>query len=529
MKKLSLQLKTALILVVFAVLIISVACISVVYRIKQHAVEEATLQAIDYTYLIADFVDGDRIEGYLETLQKDEYYEQVQKFLNACQTNSSLEYCYVYVPNEEDLVYIWDADGNGKACDLGEHEQYMEDGYKATCMAIAAGKESEYAFGVQTKDETYGYIVSMIIPIYNSEGDTVAIAGADASVPEVTDSIKQFLRVVALNIALVVLVCSVGFFFVVRRKLVRPIGMLNQAAGEIVNNLESGGEVSFNIHSGDEIEGLARSFEKMYGEVRDYIERLSEITVEKERIGIELSVAKEIQASMLPSIFPAFPERTDVDIYATMDPAKEVGGDFYDFFLIDPQHLGIVIADVSGKGIPAALFMMISKTMIKNRTLTGGTPAEVLAFVNNELYENNKAEMFVTAWLGILDLESGTLTAANAGHEYPVLRRKGGVYEPIRDPHGLVLAVMGNMQYVDYEISLSPGDMLYIYTDGVTEATNEQDELYSEQRMVEALNRHTEENCEQLLHAMSKELQDFVKDAPQFDDITMLALTYYGQ
>ena len=173
--------------------------------------------------------------------------------------------------------------------------------------------------------------------------------------------------------------------------------------------------------------------------------------------------------------------------------------------------------------------MMISKTMIKNRTLTGGTPAEVLAFVNNELYENNKAEMFVTAWLGILDLGSGTLTASNAGHEYPVLRRKGGVYEPIRDPHGLVLAVMGNMQYVDYEISLLPGDMLYIYTDGVTEATNEQDELYSEQRMVEALNRHTEENCEQLLHAMSKELQDFVKEAAQFDDITMLALTYYGQ
>ena len=315
----------------------------------------------------------------------------------------------------------------------------------------------------------------------------------------------------------------------VRYRMIRPISLLNKASGEMVSNLESGAEFRIDVHTGDEIEELARSFEKMNGEVREYIRRLSEVTAEKERIGAELSVATRIQANMLPSIFPPFPDRSDMDIYATMHPAKEVGGDFYDFFLIDSSHLGVVIADVSGKGVPAALFMVIAKTLIKNRTLMGGTPAEILAFVNNQLCENNEEEMFVTVWLGILDLTTGLMTAANAGHEYPALKRKGGSFELFKDKHGFVLAGTENSRYRDYEIQFEPGDTLFVYTDGVTEAANADKELFKTSRMVEALNRHTTEACEPLLREMQKEIQSFVKAAPQFDDITMLALTYYGQ
>ena len=172
--------------------------------------------------------------------------------------------------------------------------------------------------------------------------------------------------------------------------------------------------------------------------------------------------------------------------------------------------------------------MVIAKTLIKNRALMGGTPAEILAFVNNQLCENNEEEMFVTVWLGILDLTTGLMTAANAGHEYPVLKRAGGEFELFKDKHGLVPAGMEDSGYRDYEISFAPGDMLFVYTDGVPEATNAQKELYRTDRMVEALNRHASEGCEGLLHEMKEEIQNFVQEAPQFDDITMLALTYYG-
>lgn len=218
-----------------------------------------------------------------------------------------------------------------------------------------------------------------------------------------------------------------------------------------------------------------------------------------------------------------------MDIYATMNPAKEVGGDFYDFFLIDQQHLGIVMADVSGKGVPVALFMVIAKTLIKNRALMGGTPAEILEFVNNQLCENNESEMFVTVWLGILNLTTGVMTASNAGHEFPAFRKKGGKFELIRDEHGFVLAGMEDMHYQNYEITFAPGDSLYLYTDGVVEATNAGEELFGDQRMLTALNKEPASGCKQTLHNVRDGIRDFVKDAAQFDDITMLCFTYYGE
>jgi sigma-B regulation protein RsbU (phosphoserine phosphatase) len=251
---------------------------------------------------------------------------------------------------------------------------------------------------------------------------------------------------------------------------------------------------------------------------------LAKITAEKERIGAELDVATKIQASMLPCIFPAFPDREEFDIYASMLPAKEVGGDFYDFFLIDETHLAIVIADVSGKGVPAALFMVIAKTLIKNNAQYGKAPKEIFETVNNQLCEGNESAMFLTAFMGILEIGSGKFTYVNAGHNPPVIKKAEGNYEWLVTKPGFVLAGMENMRYRQDEIVLGQGDTLYMYTDGVTEATNAQNELFSDPKLIEVLNRHKDDNLVELLHRVKIEIDLFVKDAPQFDDITMLAL-----
>lgn len=238
----------------------------------------------------------------------------------------------------------------------------------------------------------------------------------------------------------------------------------------------------------------------------------------------ELNVATNIQASMLPCIFPAFPERDEFNIYASMTPAKEVGGDFYDFFLVDEEHLAMVMADVSGKGVPAALFMVIAKTLIKNAAQIGLSPKEVLEKVNNQLCENNEAEMFVTVWLGILNIQTGDMVCANAGHEYPAIRRQGGKFELFKDRHGFVLAGMECSKYREYEMHLDKGDTLFVYTDGVPEATNASNELFANDRMIEALNKKDDSTSEEILMHVKESVDEFVGHAPQFDDLTMLAI-----
>ena len=255
---------------------------------------------------------------------------------------------------------------------------------------------------------------------------------------------------------------------------------------------------------------------------RRLLERQAADSSARQRIETELNVATQIQADMLPSIFPAFPERPEFDVYADMTPAKEVGGDFYDFFLVDHDHLALVIGDVSGKGVPAALFMVIAKTLLKNAAQVDLSPKAVLEKVNDQLCENNQAEMFVTVWLGIYEISTGKLTAANAGHEYPVLRRGDGTFTLIHDRHGFVLAGMEGSRYREYELALAPGDTLFVYTDGVTEATDGANTLYGTDRMLEALNSLPSGTPQELLHIVKESIGSFVGSVPQFDDITML-------
>lgn len=279
-----------------------------------------------------------------------------------------------------------------------------------------------------------------------------------------------------------------------------------------------------NVHG--EVGTLAKAFGEMAVNVEKYVENLTEITAENERISAELNVAQLIQADMLPNIFPTYQNRKEFEIFASMNTAKEVGGDFYDFFFIDRQHFAMVIADVSGKGVPAALFMVISKTLIKNQTLTGQSPKEILMTVNNQLCENNNEDMFVTVWLGIVDLETGIMTASNAGHEYPVMCRAGGEYELVKDKHGFVLAGMEDARYSEYEIKMNPGDRLFVYTDGVAEATDSSHEQYGTDRLLEVLDRCRNDSCEETVYAVKDSIDKFVGDAEQFDDITMISFKY---
>ena len=280
--------------------------------------------------------------------------------------------------------------------------------------------------------------------------------------------------------------------------------------------------------TGDEIEVLAESFAKQSARTALYIEQIQRVTAEKERIGAELDMASRIQGSQLPNLFPPFPDRKEFSLYASMDPAKEVGGDFYDFFMIDEDHMGFVIADVSGKGVPAALLLMVSRVLIKSGLQNGKSPAETLASVNNQLCESNDEEFFVTVWLAVLELSTGNGIAANAGHEHPVLRRAGGKYELQVYRHSLAVGVMKDVPFRQHQFHLNPGDSFFVYTDGVPEATDRNSELYGTGRMLEALNRDADAEPDQVLANLTADINRFVDGAEQFDDITMLGFRYRG-
>ncbi|MCR5403856.1 MAG: serine/threonine-protein phosphatase [Butyrivibrio sp.] len=258
-----------------------------------------------------------------------------------------------------------------------------------------------------------------------------------------------------------------------------------------------------------------------------YVIEYSERTVsEKQRIQSELLLAKSIQTAMLPHAFPLFPDRKEFDIYATMDPAREVGGDFYDLFMIDDDHLCMVIADVSGKGIPAALFMTVSKTILKSCAMLGNSASEILRKTNEGLTKDNQTGMFVTVWVGIIELSTGKISCSNAGHEYPAIMRKGGTFGILKDKHGFVLGGMPDMPYREYTIQLEHGDRLFLYTDGVPEATDRNNRMYGTDRMIAALNRTPNESPKKILETVRADINSFVKDAEQFDDLTMVCMEY---
>ena len=436
------------------------------------------------------------------------------------------------------MIFIADGDQASTYCPPGYYDTFNEkqistwmEGNKLSFLDRINGAKSMSA--VLLKMERYGYRCTAGKRLFDVNGYPVFIF-YDSDMTQAANAAKTFLWQYILVIVVVAVLAEIIILLFVNKRMVKPINELTNAAKAYTEDSQAEHRAGryfekLNIRSGDEIENLALTMKDMEAELADYVRNLTHVTAEKQRISTELDVASKIQEGMIPNIYPAFPERSEFDIYATMDTALDVGGDFYDYFLLDDDHLVMVMADVSGKGIPAALFMMASKIMLNNYSVTTrNSPAKILEAVNDSICSNNKAEMFVTVWLGIVEISSGKMIAANAGHEYPAIKKADGSFELYKDPHGIVVGAMSGMKYKDYEIQLEPGDMVFQYTDGVTEATDPSGELFGTERMLEALNYDSQAEPEMLLLHVREAIDDFVKEAAQFDDITMLGFKYLG-
>ena len=535
---------------VFFMGILTVAVAVIGYKLYYDSVMESfTTYAetvLEYAYRAAvKFSFGDMIADR----DMPEGYETLRSELNQIKDCSDIEYLYaIYFEDIDDLhslhyainaktqkelstgqpleeIYTY----MGKPCEEGG---FADDTLKLLQQAIKGRKRRN---GTLTGySDVYGHMLIGYRVIYDSEDNAVGLICVEIDINRINTDVHHYVRTVVLIAALFTALVIAISLFNTQRYLIGPIVSIAKSSNSFVKKMQSNAEpeelVYENVRTGTggELRLLADNVESLAAGVSSYMTNLKAATAEKERIGTELSLATKIQESMLPNTYPAFPDRPEFDIYATMTPAREVGGDFYDFFLVDSDHLCMVMADVSGKGVPAALFMMASKIILANNAMLGKSPAQILEDTNATICMSNHEEMFVTVWLGILEISSGKLTAANAGHEYPVICMPNGRFELFKDRHGFVIGGMDGMKYKEYEVQLTPGAKLFVYTDGVPEATNDENELFGTERMLTVLNEDTDASPESVLQNVRTAVDGFVKNAEQFDDLTMLCMEYKG-
>lgn len=377
------------------------------------------------------------------------------------------------------------------------------------------------------QDNEYGHNLDWFYPYFDSNGNVVAILGADIDVgKQEATSIRQSLTDIAPAVALFFITLLV-LIHIIDFKFLRPFYLISHHIQEFFKEGNKKNE-KFSVSGSYEIWFLSKSFDFMTSELDEYEESRAREIQERQRISTELELSSSIQSQFLPNKFPPYPDRREFDIFASMKPAKEVAGDFYDFFFTAPDKFVIVIADVSGKGFPAALFMMRSKTAIRAVAEQDYSPSSILEKVNYSLCEGNPKKMFVTVWLGVIDLTTGLMKCSNAGHEYPMIQRPGGDYTLYEDAHSPLLGLKKKLNLSEYELKLEPGGTLFVYTDGIPEAMNSSEEVYGLNRLKNALNTNKEDSLEGILSEITKDIANFTTDAEQFDDITMLGFRYFG-
>ena len=439
----------------------------------------------------------------------------------------------LFSPQTEGMFSVLPADQaqDLRATDNAELSEFVSDALARNTELRLINVDGEPCYVAGSPIKNIGWAVLSIVPKSTADQSTTEmLTQFNVIQSEATETFGSGMtKAVATILVLIaaVIIIAVTAAIILSKRIVKPLeAITNRVQSLGGDDLRFKMEDEYRTH--DEIEVLAESFSMLSGKTLEYISEVERVTAEKERIGAELSLATRIQADMLPNIYPAFPDRSEFDIYASMDPAKEVGGDFYNFFLTDDDHLCVFIADVSGKGVPAALFMMASMIILSNNAQMGKSPAQILQDTNAAICANNREEMFVTVWLGILEISTGRLTAANAGHEYPTVKKPDGSFELLKDKHGFVIGGMNGMRYKEYEIQLQPGSKVFLYTDGVPEATNGEEELFGIDRMLEALNKAPDASPYDTLQNVRKAVDGFVRDAEQFDDLTMVCLEYKG-
>ena len=484
------------------------------------------------TYHIADtaasLVNGENLNSYLSGNNQEEYRRTKSLLTSYCyRINVSL--IYVIQVDTSDygrFVSIFNPVNNDvdnsdyTEWELGYKRNTTNEEYRQKYKAIY-DEESDYetVYRINTTDGQHPHITT-IVPVKNNDEDVVALLCVQRPFRELQEARLPYIMNIIIATSVLAIIASIIAAHYIKNRFVKPIRKTSKEATRFAKE-NTKGEPLGEISKYEELSNLAHSIDT---DMVQYIENLTAITAEREKADTELALAKSIQEDSLPTTFPAFPDRKEFDIYASMTPAKMVGGDFYNFFLIDDDHLAIVIGDVSGKSVPGALFMMVANILLSDRTRMGGTPAEILAFVNNRIYETNKADMFVTLWLGILEISTGRIVAANAGHEDAAVCHKDGSFELFKTKHDFVIGAMKNMQYQDFEIRLGKGDKLFLYTDGIPEATDKYNQMYSLDRMLDTLNRYKDRTPQEILDGIHQSINAFVGEAPQFDDVTMVCL-----
>lgn len=531
--KLSTKLMVGVLLFALFILICTSAAVGIYSSNVE--IKELTANAFALSRSGARMINGDRIQQYMQVTGTkengdniyycDQYYNEIISYLNAIQDeNDFVMYYYVCVPVDEGLFYICDATSSKNPLPQGFIEDIQPKERKAAELAFSRTPEEKY---VRVSDKVWGNLLTAYAPVYDSSGEPVALVGTDLSVDQMLRKFSNYLGLIFTSILVVTGIGVLLLFKVIRRVVIDPIEKLNNAVGSEVGSLRGKARFDPEIHTGDELEELADSFRRMDDDLHDYIGQLTSVTADRERISAELGLAKRIQARILPNDYPAFPERNDFDIYASLKPCEQIGGDFYDFFLVDDDHLAMVVGSVSAQGIPAALNMVILETLIKSRTMQSFTPADVLQSVSEQML-SYKTGLSSAVWLAVLQLSSGKGIAINAGYGSPFLRREGKQFEQLEYQNFPEVGATESFRYRDHGFQLYPGDSVFIFSDGVRNARNHKDERFGDQRVLELLNREPEATPSVLIQSLKQAVDRFREDESQPDDITMLCLKYYG-
>lgn len=438
-------------------------------------------------------------------------------------------YYYMSVRKDNEDKYI-----NEKDCRLGDDEPFLMRNHPELQKVLAE-------YGMTSSVETYHSetdgkeYASVYCPLIAFDPDGAEYVQAVVAVTRSMEALNKGIWEDVLRfegwIALAITLAIAFQLFSLYHGTIRPTIRIQKEIRDYTKTWDSTSLIKgLTEHSpNNELGELSDDLILMGEEIDLRVHEVEKATAEKERIGTELNMATSIQASQLPNIFPAYPERKEFDLFASMAPAKEVGGDFYDFFFVDDDHIALVMADVSGKGVPAALFMMISKILIKSRLQNGESPGEALKNVNDQLCENNDAGLFVTVWAAVIEISTGKTVSVNAGHEHPAYRKENGSFELVEYEHDLAVAVFPGVSFEEREFQMKPGDCLFVYTDGVAEAQNAGQDLFEMDRMIDTLNQNPTAEPKELIENVTRGMESFVDGAEQFDDITMLCFEYKGK
>jgi sigma-B regulation protein RsbU (phosphoserine phosphatase) len=527
-RKISLKAKFSAASMLLAV-ILCVAIILVSYYSYRDAMFDRYKENItSLVHTAATMVPADKVDTYFETMETDEEYDRMIENFRIIQEENNLEYLYSYVPTEEGLKVFAQGTVAGEVGHftlgdvLGTDYYPQEDLDSAMLLFTDPNQPKIYI----TSDSAFGYLITAFEVIRDEAGNPILVVGADMSMSVIGDTLMHYILLVSIISLFIFALFITIYLYFLRKELINPLQLIVDGATDFVNtNMDDDlGQImalDLKINTGDEIEILAQAFNQMTSDIIRYINELTQVTSERERIETELRIATLIQEGMLPQDFE-FPGRSDIGVFASMKAAKEVGGDFYDFFFVDEEHFCIVIGDVSGKGVPAALFMAMSKATVKDLVLRRLPVDEVMSQANKNLCKNNEQGMFVTLFIAIIEIKTGRIEWCDAGHNPTIVWKKDGRVEILKGKKGFVCAGLETAKYKMNEDYIEAGDILYLYTDGVTEANNVEKELYGEERLYQLIENLKKREIKELCTSVLVDLDDFTGEEAQFDDITML-------